>query len=255
MTLCLSEGEGRLLEGRSLPTVAVAYGQTGKCRITLTWPLSEMDGGLTMRAASLPALQITPVTTLLLSQTGQNTPDAVPPQGNVQTLALRDTLYHFALTHGGQENPFMADALRITDGGELTASFTADCADLQPGYYRLLLHADVTGEQLAWPEIPWVNRLNADVTNQQIDSWLQVGKALQQRHKSGGSVPNLFRHAWGDKPGSEYLGVIIPDCPPVYAVPRLSELIVQLQAAAQIDALPLVYAQLDVFVAPAGQLP
>lgn len=255
MTLCLSEGEGRLLEGRSLPTVAVAYGQTGKCRITLTWPLSEMDGGLTMRAASLPALQITPVTTLLLSQTRQNTPDAVPPQGNVQTLTLRDTLYHFALTHGEQEIPFTADALRITDGGELTASFTADCADLQPGYYRLLLHADVTGEQLAWPEIPWVNRLNADVTNQQIDSWLQVGKALQQRHKNGGSVPNLFRHAWGDKPGSEYLGVIIPDCPPVYAVPRLSELIVQLQAAAQIDALPLVYAQLDVFVAPAGQLP
>ncbi|MBR4068925.1 MAG: hypothetical protein IKK08_09910 [Clostridia bacterium] len=256
MTLSLSEGEGSVVQERSLPTVAVAQEQSGNCRITLTWPLSELDGGLTMSAASLPDLQISPVTTLLLTDTCQNAPDAVTPAGNVQTLTLRDTLYHFTLCEGEQPLPFTADGLRITGGGtELTASFTAPCADLRPGYYRLLLHADVTGEQLAWPDVPWTAQLNANVTNQLIDSWQQVGEALQKRHKNGGSVPNLFWHAWGDKPGYEYIGVTIPDCPPVYAAPRLSELVTQLQDAAQIDSLPLVYAQLDVFVAPAAQLP
>ncbi len=251
--IAVTAGEGAVLTGRSLPTVGLALGQSQTYTITLSFPVSTMDGGLTMSAASLPPLELTGLCSLTLTETLPNQPDTAPAPEGVQTLLLRDTLYRFALKEQPETLPFTTTGLRLEDG-MLTAALSADSTGLQPGYYRLLLHADVTGQQLSWPAVDWVDRLNANVTNQQISSWLQVGEVLQKRHETGGGVPNLFWHAWGDKPGHEYYGIPLPDCPPVYAAPRLAELLEQLQNAARIDQLPLVYAQLDVFVAPAGQL-
>lgn len=252
-TAQVTAGEGALLSGRSLPTVGLALDEEEQYEITLSFPVGEMDGGLTMSAASLPPLEVSGVCSLVLAETLPNTPEAAPSAQGGQTLLLRDTLYRFAMTQQPEALPFAPAGLKLADG-MLTAAFTASGKDLRPGYYRLILRADVTGQQLAWPPVDWVERLNANVTNQQLSSWLSVGEALQKRHKTGGSAPNLFWHAWGDKPGHEYYGVTLPDCPPVYAAPRLKELLSQLQNAAQIDTLPLVYAQLDVFVAPAEQL-
>lgn len=253
--LALTKGSGALLTDKPQTTIALASDQTGLCEVTVSWPVNTLAGGLTLDTSKLSQLRIEGISSLLLSGTQPNLPDQQPAEG-VQTLTLRDTLYQFTYTDQVDRLPFTAKALRLSgDGANLEAAFTCNAADLQPGYYRLLLRADITGSQLSWPDVPWIQQWNANISNEQIASWQLMADALTEHSRHSDNVPNTFWHAWGDTSGRTYLDTVIPDCPPVYAAPRLTELFTQLRDAARIDVLPFVYYQLDVFVAPSNQLP
>ncbi|MBE5801726.1 MAG: hypothetical protein E7319_05490 [Clostridiales bacterium] len=254
MTMTLSEGV--LLEDTALPTVALPYeeGASGQREITVSWPLEQLEGGLSLDPAQLSSLKAEGIASLVLTRTEPNLPTALPEPG-VQTLTLRDTLYHFAYTQENVSLPCTAKSLRISDDGStLLASFTLDNSQLKPGYYRLRLTADIAGDQLTWPQVEWVSRLNATITNEQISSWQLIADALSLNHRKGGNIPNRFTHAWGEDSGSTYRDVLIPDCPPVYAAPRLLELFTQLQSAAETESTPFICCELDLFVAPAEQI-
>lgn len=254
-TITLTKGQGALLTDAAQPTVALASDQPGACQVTVTWPVNSLAGGLTLDTDQLSSLRIEGVSSLLLSGTQPNTPDHQPTEG-VQTLTLRDTLYQFTYTEDVAQLPFIAQPLRLTDdGATLEASFTCNAADLTPGYYRLLLRADITGTQLSWPEVSWISQWNANITNEQIASWEQMADMLTDYARHSSNVPYHFWHAWGETSGMLYRDMVVPDCPPVYAAPRLGELFTQLRDAASIDTLPFIYFQLDVFVAPQNQLP
>lgn len=254
-TITLRQGTGALLQDKAQPTVALASDQTGTCQITVSWPVNALAGGLQLNTDQLSSLRLEGVSSLLLTGTAPNTPDHQPEEG-VQSLTLRDTVYQFTYTEDVPTLPFQAAPLRLTaDGTTLEAAFTCDAADLQPGYYRLLLRADITGTQLSWPDVPWIKQWSTAITNDQITSWEQMADMLTDYSRQSDNVPHHFWHAWGEKSGSTYRETVIPDCPPVFAAPRLTELFQQLKDAASIDTLPYIYFQLDVFVAPANQLP
>ena len=254
-TIALTSGQGTLLHDKPQPTVALASDQSGSCRIAVTWPVNALAGGLRLDTSKLSSLRIEGVSSLLLTDTLPNTPDYQPVQG-VQSLPLRDSIYQFTYTDQVSELPFAAQPLSLSaDGSTLEAAITCNAADLTPGYYRLLLRADITGQQLSWPEVDWIQQWNASVTNAQIASWQQMADALNEHSRKSDNVPNQFWHAYGETSGKLFRETVIPDCPPVYAAPRLSELFTQLRDAARIDSLPFVYFQLDVFVAPENQLP
>jgi len=254
-TITLSSGQGILLTDKAQPTVALASDQSGACRIAVTWPVNALEGGLQLDTSKLSDLRIEGISSLLLTNTVANTPDYTPAQG-VQSLPLRDSVYQFTYTDQVEKLPFKAQPLSLSaDGSTLEAAFTCNAADLTPGYYRILLRADITGQQLSWPEVDWIRQWNASITNEQIASWQQMADTLTEYSRQNDNVPTQFWHAYGETSGKIYRETVIPDCPPVYAAPRLSELFTQLRDAARIDSLPFVYFQLDVFVAPQNQLP
>lgn len=254
-TIALTNGTGMLLTDKPQPTVALASDQSGTCRIAVSWPVNALEGGLQLDTSKLSSLRIEGVSSLLLTDTVPNTPDYQPAQG-VQSLTLRDTVYQFTYMDETAQLPFTAQPLTLSaDGSTLEAAFTCNAADLTPGYYRLLLRADITGQQLSWPAVGWINQWNAVITNEQIAAWQQMADALTEHSRTSENVPGQFWHAWGETSGKTYRETVIPDCPPVYAAPRLSELFTQLRDAAAINTLPFVYFQLDVFVAPQNQLP
>lgn len=254
-TIALTSGTGALLTDKPQPTVALASDQTGSCRITVTWPVNALAGGLQLDTSKLSSLRIEGISSLLLTDTVLNTPEYQPAQG-VQSLTLRDTVYQFTYTDQVEKLPFRAQPLTLSaDGSTLEAAFTCNAADLTPGYYRLLLRADITGQQLSWPEVSWISQWSTAINNEQIASWQQMADALTEYSRKNDNVPTQFWHAYGETSGKLFRETVIPDCPPVYAAPRLSELFTQLRDAAAIDTLPFVYFQLDVFVAPQNQLP
>lgn len=251
--ISVTKGEGGLLTGLSQPTAGLAAGQSGQCEITVSWPVMALEGGLSLAADQLPRLHLVPDATLLLTGTQPIGETDVP--AGTQALALRDTRYLFTYTGEDITLPFTPGRLRLSeDGTTLTATFTCNAADLTPGYYRFTLAADITGSQLSWPAIDWLDDVSVTVTNEQIAAWQLMADALGDFSRYSDNVPSQFWHAWGDTSGKYYREALIPDCPPVYAAPHLRELITQLQNAAKIDSLPFVRLQLDVFVAPAEQL-
>lgn len=253
-TITLTKGQGAVQSEKAQPTVALCSDQSGPCQITVSWPVNALDGGLQLDASQLSQLRVEGVASLLLTDTLPNTPDYQAPEG-VQSLTLRDTVYQFAYAEPADDIPFTAQPLSLTaDGATLEASLTCDAADLRPGYYRLLLRADITGTQLSWPDVNWIRGLNATITNDQIVTWQQMADTLTAHSRQSDNVPNTFWNAWGSTSGNTYRGTVIPDCPPVYAAPHLSELFDQMRDAARIDTLPFVYVQLDVFVAPGNQV-
>ncbi len=253
--VAVTRGTGALLPDAPQTTVALSTEQSGPCSIAVSFPVQQMEGGLTLDASQLPALTLEGVSTLLLTSTSPNVPDAPPQPEGVQTLPLRDTLYHFTYDDAPAQIPFTLEPLRLSaDGQQLEAVLTVDSSALTPGYYRLYFHGEITGQQMDWPRADWTRQLNANVTNEQISSWVLISQAVDNYAKKSNNVPTTFSHAFGDQSGKVFRETVIPDCPPVYAVPRLNELLTQLENAARIDATPFMYCQLDVFVAPSGQI-
>ncbi|MEG0995970.1 MAG: hypothetical protein RSH26_03335, partial [Clostridia bacterium] len=108
--------------------------------------------------------------------------------------------------------------------------------------------ADLTGEQLTWPSVEWENRLNTTITKEQIAAWEAFTAMMTQYDRDAALVPKQFQHAWGAAGSRAYHGMPIPDFPPVYLAPGLSELAEQLRAAANVREVPCVRYVFDVFV-------
>ena len=253
----LSEGAALSASGCALETdgqaaTVVLDGEASGASVTVSLPVTQESGAASADLSGLTA-SVSVEAALILS-------DALPTTaraGEGQVIALRDTQYVFtredeAFRSGERQSPFTLSAVALEDGGNrLTLTVSADEAALAPGYYRVLVSADLSGAQVEWEDVPWAAGLGARLTNEQISAWEQFAEAVHAYDGDSTSVPRQLQHAWGPVNESGYHGLTIPDFPPVMRAPELNELIAQLRAAANVDEAPLVRYVFDVFV-PAG---
>ncbi len=253
----LSEGASLSVSGCTLETggqaatVTLDSGSSG-ASVTVSLPVMQESGAASADLSGLTA-SVSVEAALILTDTLPTTAQA----GEGQVIALRDTQYVFtredeAFQSGGRQNPFRIAAVAPEDGGtRLSITVSADEAALVPGYYRVLVSADLSGAQVEWEDVPWAAALGVRLTNEQISAWEQFAEAVHTYDGDSAGVPRQLQHAWGPVNESGYHGLTIPDFPPVMRAPGLEELIAQLRAAANVDEAPLVRYEFDVFV-PAG---
>lgn len=253
----LSEGAALSASGCTLETDGQAAtvtldGDSSGASVTVSLPVTQESGAASADLSGLTA-SVSVEAALILTDTLPTTAQA----GEGQVIALRDTQYVFtredeAFQSGGRQSPFTLSAVASEDGGKrLSITVSADEAALAPGYYRVLVSADLSGAQVEWEDVPWAAALGVRLTNEQISAWEQFAEAVHTYDGDSTSVPRQLQHAWGPVNESGYHGLPIPDFPPVMRAPGLEELIAQLRAAANVDETPLVRYEFDVFV-PAG---
>ena len=201
-----------------------------------------------MSALSGATLQT--LNTLLLTRTLPNTQEnqTLIKQAGETALAYRDQLYAFAAGQAGG-----AFTLRgvTQENGSLVCTVDVKGADLKPGYYRLRLNADVTGNQFDWQPVPWIDgkeSVSASVTDTQVYAWETFTAAITRYDRDSKGLPKLFSHAWGSFTDKPYHSLRVPDFPPVYQSVHLSELAAQFRAAASTATSPLVRYVFEVFV-------
>lgn len=253
----LSEGAALSVSGCTFETDGQAAtvtldGDASGASVTVSLPVTQESGAASADLSGLTA-SVSVEAALILTDTLPTTAQA----GERQVIALRDTQYVFtredeAFRSGGRQSPFTLSAVTPEDGGtRLSITVSADEAALVPGYYRVLVSADLSGAQVEWEDVPWAASLGVRLTNEQISAWEQFAQAVHTYDGGSAGVPRQLQHAWGPVNESGYHGLTIPDFPPVMRAPGLEELIAQLRAAANVDETPLVRYEFDVFV-PAG---
>ena len=253
----LSEGAALSASGCTLETdgqaaTVVLDGEASGASVTVSLPVTQESGAASADLSGLTA-SVSVEAALILTDTLPTTAQA----GEGQVIALRDTQYVFtredeAFQSGERQSPFTLAGVSLEDGGNrLTLTVSADEAELAPGYYRVLVSADLSGAQVEWEAVPWADGLDAHLTNEQISAWEQFAQAVHTYDGDSASVPRQLQHAWGPVNESGYHGLTIPDFPPVMRAPGLEELIAQVRAAANVEKAPLVRYAFDVFV-PAG---
>lgn len=253
----LSEGAALSVSGCTLETGGQAATVTlnsdpSGASVTVSLPVTQESGAASADLSGLTA-SVSVEAALILTDTLPTTAQA----GEGQVIALRDTQYVFtredeAFQSGGRQSPFTLSAVTPEDGGtRLSIAVSADEAALVPGYYRVLVSADLSGAQVEWEDVPWAASLGVRLTNEQISAWEQFAQAVHTYDGDSAGVPRQLQHAWGPVNESGYRGLPIPDFPPVMRAPGLEELIAQLRAAANVDETPLVRYEFDVFM-PAG---
>ncbi|MEG2314638.1 MAG: hypothetical protein RSC91_00385 [Clostridia bacterium] len=252
--LAVTEGEGTVAVENGLNTAEVAADGADRA-LTLSFPVQELPNGVAVDWSKLVNARVEVQSALLLAQIVPNTAGARERLGaEAQVIALRDQLYVFALRNAPfaetpEDSPFTLRSIAVSDDGKaLSAVIAADGRRMQAGYYRLLVSADLTGEQLTWPSVEWENRLNTTITKEQIAAWEAFTAMMTQYDRDAALVPKQFQHAWGAAGSRAYHGMPIPDFPPVYLAPGLSELAEQLRAAANVREVPCVRYVFDVFV-------
>ena len=159
-------------------------------------------------------------------------------------IALRDKLYIYRHQESGA-------AFRVAkteaDGDALVFTLVSD-KPLEPGYYHLHLSADYAAGAVAWETEPWVSECSATLSNEQISTWETFTSLMATHERKRENIARTFQHAWGPAADGKYHGMAYPDCPPVYKAPGLSELVKQLQRAADLKQSPCLRYTFDIFV-------
>ena len=212
--------------------------------LTLSLPVSEAIGSMTLDAEKLTNVQLSVESALLQTDTLPNHPSTVIPEG-AQTIALRDKVYVF--TRQQAECPVRCKELSC-NGTTLSAQLTVDGGKLQNGYYRIRLTADLPGESFTWNTPAWVGERSVTVTNEQISAWESFSQLLAKHERERNYISVPYQHAWGDAENTSYRGEPVPEFPPVTLAPGLSALVTQLQNAAHPRTMPYLSFVFDLFV-------
>ncbi|MDD6041276.1 MAG: hypothetical protein PUD63_08820 [Clostridia bacterium] len=230
----------------SLRTVTLApeNGAQPDRTLTLQLPLQRTCDGITMNAEKLANVELTVQNALLLDSVLPNRPGTAVPEG-AQAIVLRDKIYVFG--HQTAQSPVRVTGLSVS-GEKLTVRLSVEGGALRPGYYRLLLSAELPGESFDWQTPAWVGALNASITNEHISAWKAFTQVLTTYERQRDFISKPFQHAWGDAGNTSYYGAIVPDFPPVELAPGLLELVSQLQGAARPGQQPYLRFVFDLFV-------
>ncbi len=212
--------------------------------LTLSLPVSEAIGSMTLDAEKLTNVQLSVESALLQTDTLPNHPSTVIPEG-AQTITLRDKVYVF--TRQQAECPVRCKELSC-NGTTLSAQLTVDGGKLQNGYYRIRLTADLPGESFTWNTPAWVGERSVTVTNEQISAWESFSQLLAKHERERNYISVPYQHAWGDAENTSYRGEPVPEFPPVTLAPGLSALVTQLQNAAHPRTMPYLSFVFDLFV-------
>lgn len=258
----LASEAGAVSTQDGLTTVTLSPDSEGRLSgdtLTLKVPAPVLSGGAQADLSRLSNAELSVQTALLLSDILPSTEEA-PVDAETQVIALRDKQYIFRQT----DDPFASDADSCpfdlssvslsSDGTSLLFTMSADGEKLRAGYYRLLVSADLSGEQIVWETAPWISALDVTLTNEQIAQWESFTQLITQYDRKSALIPKQFQHAWGSLNESGYHGSSIPDLPSVMLVPWLKDLAGQLQTAANVESLPLLRYTFDIFVTGDGTL-
>ena len=231
-------------------------GRVGNEGITLHWPLQAVEGAETLDLSQLTGTSVRAIDSLLLDSVLPNTPEtAEDSREDRQVLTLRDKRYVFVrqddpFADGKEENPFtLTDIHWNEENGQLEVNLQVDHTKLKSGYYRLEVEANLSGRQILWPKVEWIDRLGTEITNSQISTWEAFTQHLYRYGRRLKNVPKQFDHAWGPATSKPYQDVVIPDFPPVYRALHLQSLVQQLREGANVENVPLIRCVFDVFVA------
>ncbi|MDD3333963.1 MAG: hypothetical protein PHI98_00460 [Eubacteriales bacterium] len=255
----LSVSNGTVTPEGELFTASLATEEASPSTLTFSWPAASLPDGLSLDISRLSNLKAEVIDSLLLSEVAANSPNTIVTQtSGTQSIALRDKLYLFKrqttpFAKHPEQNPFTLSSVALSnDGAVLEATIEVNQALLKPGYYRLRLSADSVGEQFEWPEVSWAqdggSSLSTVITNEQINEWESFSAVLTRYARASSTIPRQFDHAWGGYTDKAYKGTVIPDFPPVYLAPHLSELLSQLRTAARPGTSPYLRCVFDVFV-------
>ena len=217
-------------------TRLVSLAKNDPVKITVSVPVEKPK-------AVLADLSVSVTDALLLEKIIPNAPDASTPE-DAQVIALRDKLYIYRHQESGA-------AFRVAkteaDGDALVFTLTSD-KPLEPGYYHLHLSADYAAGAVTWETEPWVSECSATLSNEQISTWETFTSLMATHERKRENIARTFQHAWGPASDGKYHGMAYPDCPPVYKAPGLSELVKQLQRAADLKQSPCLRYTFDIFV-------
>lgn len=241
----------------SLKTVLLSSGAPDTT-LTLTLPLTDAWQSMAVDLSALQDPRVEVLTRLTLDETLPNAPDtALPADGGAQLITVRDRVYVYrseAMPYADKpdDSPFALLSLAPDESGAaLVARIAVDVSALSPGYYRLRVAAELSGRQIEWLPVGWIDgadSLDASFANEQIAEWESFSELVRRYDSEGNNVPRQFQHAWGPLSDRSYHGVAFPDFPPVYKAPGLRELMAQLRLSANIDELDYVRCVFDVFV-------
>lgn len=215
---------------------------------TVRFPLAAGADGAALDVSHLTGARVTPLASLLLAETQPNRLGSIAAKAGEQVLTYREWRYVFR--EGMEATPFTLTGI-AGEGDSLVCTVAVSGAALKPGYYRLRLDADLTGEQVAWEPVPWIDgaqSVSVSVTDAQVYAWEAFTAAMTQFDRDSKGLPRMFQHAWGSYTDKPYHGLRVPDFPPVYRSVRLAELVAQIRAAASSDVSPLVRYAFEVFV-------
>lgn len=247
--------QGTVSRENGLYTVRLT-GREGREEINLRWPLQAVEGAETLDLSQLTGTSVRAIDSLLLDSVLPNTPEtAEDSREDRQILTLRDKRYVFVRQNdpfagGKEENPFALTEIRWNrEKGQLEVNLQVDHVKLKSGYYRLEVEASLSGKQILWPKVEWIDRLGTEITNSQISTWESFTQHLYRCGRRLKNVPKQFDHAWGPATSKPYQDVAIPDFPPVYRALHLQELVQQLREGANVENVPLIRCVFDVFVA------
>ena len=247
--------QGTVSRENDLYTVRLT-GREGREEINLRWPLQAVEGAETLDLSQLTGTSVRAIDSLLLDSVLPNTPEtAEDSREDRQVLTLRDKRYIFVrqndpFADGKEENPFALTEIRWNrENGQLEVNLQVDYVKLKSGYYRLEVETSLSGKQILWPKVEWIDRLGTEITNSQISTWESFTQHLYRCGQRLKNVPKQFDHAWGPATSKPYQDVAIPDFPPVYRALHLQELVQQLREGANVENVPLIRCVFDVFVA------
>ena len=216
--------------------------------LTVRFPLSALADGAQLDLSKLTGASVSVIDNLLLTDVIDNTAANAATIGDRQALAYRDKLYVFASDDGA--SPFALKSV-TQDGDEMVCAIAVSGSELSQGYYRLRVSADVTGDQVSWEPIDWIDgdsSADASISDADIYAWETFTALIRDNEKN---TPRRFTNAWGSYSDKKYNGETVPDCPPIWKAIGLRALTEQLRAAAESDGDALVRYVLEVYVAGA----
>ncbi|NLO86413.1 MAG: hypothetical protein GX096_13475 [Clostridiales bacterium] len=259
MQLDAGGGQSKVTLADGYPTITFTPSDAGELQsteITISFPAYDLPDDIKADLTKLNGAGVDVASALLMTKTMVNAADAVIEEDS-QVIALREKLYVFEMIQepfapAPQDNPFTLKDISFSDDGEtLCAAIAVDGTKLKAGYYRIELAADLSGEQLTWLPVDWINgatSLSVTPTNAQIATWEEFAALIAEYERKSTSVPKQFVHAWGPVATRRYHDTVIPDFPPVYLAQGLSELYAQLLSVANVEVSPYVRFDFDVYV-------
>ena len=227
----------------------IAEAKQTDCTLVVRFPIAASEDGAKLDVSKLTGASVDTVSTLLLDQVLDNTAaNRKNADAHSQMITYRDKLYVFV---PGQESGAFTLAGIAQQDGAIVCTLKANGNALKAGYYRLRLSADVTAEQVAWENIPWIDgdqSVSASVTDADAYTWETFTAAMTEYDRDAKGLPKMFQHAWGSYTDKLYHGLRVPDFPPISQALQLRELATQIRAAAASDTSPLIRYAFEVFV-------
>lgn len=217
--------------------------------LVVRFPITSNADGAKLDINRLVDMQLSASSSLLMERTVANTAQnrASVAEGE-KLIPYRDLIYVFK--EGAQSDAFTLQSI-VQEGDELVCQIAVNGDLLKVGYYRLLLSADATGDQVAWDAVPWIDgeqTVSTTVNPDELQRWVEFTALITKYERGKSWIPPRFQSAWGDSTESYHGEDHVPDFPPVYRSIGLQTLTEQLRKAASSETSSLIRYVFEVYV-------